>query len=334
MTETSLTIVSIHLGGAQTKKTAVVRASVTLKHILTGLPPGPTSQLLATAYANWRSTISCSPITSGTDSKRSAPLRWEAHVSSLGASAQKDADSSLIQTLQHIGPADVICIDAPLILPPCAECGQNSCASYEVCNNPQVHLMLREWGEIRAQKNKKPREPQPYTDRYFEFFCRNNFTHPVLASSHDFEPVLGAGRAPLTMRAFHLQKRIRTLFPHVLMLETSPPIAAMGAALFCGYQPRKPGLFRQDLESPEIRANILRRLENKLWAVRGAGMHQMVYREFSEHRETFLAAMGALSAWVLFNGEAFITQEFLTQKIDNPLQGWAIIPKEIAESGW
>jgi hypothetical protein len=44
--------------------------------------------------------------------------------------------------------------------------------------------------------------------------------------------------------------------------------------------------------------------------------------------------MGALSAWVLFNGEAFITQEFLTQKIDNPLQGWAIIPKEIAESGW
>jgi hypothetical protein len=195
-------------------------------------------------------------------------------------------------------------------------------------------MMREEWLLIREKKDKRIRSPQCYTDRFFEFFCRHHLDHPALASSHDFEPILGAGRAPLTMRAHHIKKRIQTLWPHALVLETSSSVAAMGWALACGYKPRKISLFRQDLESPDIRAAILRRLENKLYAVRGAGMHQMVYREFSEHHETFLAAMGALSAWAFFNGEAYIPKEFLTQNSQNPLWGWAIIPKEIGDRGW
>ncbi len=334
MTETSVSIASIHLGGAQTKKTAVVRASVQLRRILSGIPSQSQHQTFSNAFAKWKKNIPCSPLSTGTNAQKSPPLLWNAHIRDIGASPQKDADTRLLETLKDLGNIDVICIDAPLSLPPCANCFSESCAAVEMCNQANVQLMREEWQLIREKKDKKVRSPQCYTDRFFEFFCRHHLDHPALASSHDFEPILGAGRAPLTMRAHHIHKRIQALLPDALVLETSSAIAAMGCAMACGYRPRKMAFFRQDLESPDIRAAILRRLENKLYAVRGAGMHQMVYREFSEHHETFLAAMGALSAWALFNGEAYITEEFLNQNPQNPLRGWAIVPKEIGDRGW
>ncbi len=334
MTEVALSIVSIHLGGTQTKKTAVVRASVSLSRILSGIPPGAEHKQFATAIHKWFPNIPCEPLNTGTSSKRSAPLLWMAHIRDIGATSRCDSDTNLIHTLSNTTEANIICINAPLSLPPCTTCSEETCSGPEHCTQSNCLLMHKEWLNLRANKEKKIRIPQTYTDRYFDFFCRHHLDHPALMSTNDFEPILGSGRAPLTMRALHIKKRLKAIFPNALFLETNTAIAAMGWALFCGYQPRKMDHFRQDLESPTIRASILRRLENKHLAVRGAGFHQMLYLEFAEHHETFLAAMGALSAWGLLNGEAYVSQEFQSQNPTDPFNGWSIIPKEIADRAW
>jgi hypothetical protein len=331
----TLCIVGLHLGGAHTKKTAAVRASVSLRRLKSGLPPGPEHQLFKSAIEPWFPDLSCVALTTASIAHAdSAPLLWEAAARDIGPLARTDSDTRLFQVLEDLGHADIMVIDAPLTLPPCTPCQQTDCQGINSCSQVCVKNMHEEWMQLRSLDERKVRTPQPYVDRYFEFFARNRFNHPALAGAHEFDSCLSSGRAPLTARAQFIAHKIRSKHPKTLVIETNSTVAALGWSLSSGHRPRRMENLRRELEQPEHRKTILTRFEHRHMALRSAGLHAMLYKEFAEHHETFLAAICALTGWGLVSGEIFVTTEFLQQHPTQPLTGWACLPKEITNHVW
>jgi hypothetical protein len=331
----SICIIGLHLGGAHTKKTAAVRASGSLNRLKSGLPPGPEHQLFKASIEPWFPQLSCTPLTTAmSDHADSAPLLWEAAARDIGPLARTDSDTRLFQVLDDLGHADIIVIDAALTLPPCTPCRQKNCHGIHACSQVSVQNMEEEWMRLRSVDEKKIRTPQPYVDRYFEFFARNRFNHPALKGAQEFDSCLSSSRAPLTARAQFIAHKIRSQHPQTLVIETNSTIASLGWALSSGHRPRRMEYLRRELEQTDHRKAILARFEQRHMALRSAGLHAMLYKEFAEHHETFLAAMCALTGWGLVSGEIFVTTEFLQQHPTQPLTGWACLPKEITNHAW
>jgi hypothetical protein len=229
---------------------------------------------------------------------------------------------------------DIICIDAPLTLPPCTATGCQECAGTNGCNQTQTKLMQREWEQRRDLGEKKLRPPQPYLDRYFEYYARSHFHHPALSHCFEFDAALGSGRAPLTMRAQFLMKNLRAHAPHALILETNTVATMLGQALASGFQASTPGSLRSELEHRVNRLTVLKRLDQQKIALRSAGLHEQAYLEIGDRTETFAAAMSALTARTLVAGQVFITEDLVHLDDHNPFRGWACLPREITDYAW
>lgn len=117
-------------------------------------------------------------------------------------------DRTLIETLRALGDDAVICVDAPLTLPPCLRCQVTVCPGQDACVDASVVEMRRLFGapdeETRDARRGKP-GLTPYTQRATEVYLHRR--RGVLPRE-----TLGQGMGPLTARAAHLQRALADRF--------------------------------------------------------------------------------------------------------------------------
>lgn len=349
----------IHLAGAHTRKSCAVRGSALFHEFRSGVAAGRVHDLYCQGLAgrfDELPRVSESDATERLRSERNvssdeaaslSPLLWEAYSADIGPSPHRDSDSRFIEVVSDMGPVDVVILDAPLTLPPCVTC-RLPCPGTHLCEVPEVILMRQAWEERRQveadgrvaqgkkafRKEKRVRLPQPYLDRAFEVFARNHYEHPILSGTFEIEAALGSNRAPVTARSRHLQRELLARFPGVLILETNSALATLGWSLSTGYKVGSLLEMKSTQSGRSARAGLLKRLEQRRMALRGANLHELLFADFAMNPGVFHAAMAALTGWGLFRGEISLHEEFLTLQTAAPFQGWACVPKEAANYAW
>lgn len=350
-------ILGIHLGGAHTRKSSAVRASALVSECRSGVAEGVLHALYCQGLKGHLEELprvsEQEPVTSSSTNAPTPtqpppqPLLWEAYSADIGPSPHRDSDSRFMEVVSDMGPVDVVVLDAPLTLPPCVTCSLQ-CPGTSTCTVPEVVLMRRAWQERRDQESearlaqgkkavrreKRVRIPQPYLDRAFEVFARTHYEHPILSGSFEIEAALGANRAPVTARSRRLQRELLARFPGVLILETNPALATLGWCLSTGYKVGSLLEMKSTQSGRSARAGLLKRLEQRRMAVRGANLHELLFADFSNNPGVFHAAMAALTGWGLFSGEISLHEEFLKLDANSPFWGWACVPKEAANYAW
>jgi len=139
-----------------------------------------------------------------------ATLRVDAHgVTVVGlaprAGGRPFYDASLIENLRSFGDGTLVCVDAPLTLPPCLRCTVEVCPGQESCVDPAVVTMRRLVDEtpVDARPYGSRGKPAitPYTQRPAEVF---------LATRRSVVPreTLGQSTGPLAARAAHLVRAL------------------------------------------------------------------------------------------------------------------------------
>jgi hypothetical protein len=334
---TSVQVIGIHVGGVSTQKSSLVRARCTVKEIQTGLTEQRLHQLLCNRIQECLSGIPPAAVgahfEANSENFNNSPLFWEAFSSELGPASYTDSDSRLLQTIQDLGGAQIFCLDAPLTFPQCTHCTR-ACPGVPQCPEPAVQGLMTLWKEDKDSDTKRPRMPLPHTERYFEAYARRRYEHPGMTGSLDIESVLSSNKAPLSARAHHLSRRLRAAFPNSIIVETHPWLAAIGWSLHCGYRLNHVMELRQPDSGRIARAGLLKKLELSRTALRSASFVEDLFLELGDHVEIFAAAMAAMSGWGLVNGLCDIQPAFVDQGQSDPLQGWALVPRELATYGW
>lgn len=117
-------------------------------------------------------------------------------------------DRTLVAILRGLGPDCLLCVDAPLTLPPCLRCQVPVCPGQEACVDPAVLALRAVAGKVadpsRDLRRGKP-VVTPYTQRVTEIFMYRKMG--VLPRE-----TMGQGTGPLTARALHLCRSIADVF--------------------------------------------------------------------------------------------------------------------------
>jgi predicted RNase H-like nuclease len=117
-------------------------------------------------------------------------------------------DTGLIDELRGRSANALLCVDAPLTLPPCLRCQVGVCPGQDHCVDPAVVEMRRLGGSAttptRDHRRGKP-AVTPYTQRVTEVYLRER---------RGLQPreTLGQGMGPLTARAQHLLRALADRF--------------------------------------------------------------------------------------------------------------------------
>jgi predicted nuclease with RNAse H fold len=109
-------------------------------------------------------------------------------------------DAALIAAAREGGEGTVVCVDAPLTLPPCIRCILAVCPGQESCVDPEVVTLrqLCELGTVRSVASQRGKPAvTPYTQRATEVYLLRRRGIPA-------REALGQGMGPLTARACHL----------------------------------------------------------------------------------------------------------------------------------
>jgi predicted nuclease with RNAse H fold len=116
-------------------------------------------------------------------------------------------DASLVSTILSLAYGAVVCVDAPLTLPPCLRCTEPVCPGQDACIDAEVVAMRDLVGNETHPGSRDHRRGKPiitpYTQRATDLYLRNRGV-----SSRE---TLGQGMGPLTARAAHL---VRALGQH------------------------------------------------------------------------------------------------------------------------
>ena len=128
-------------------------------------------------------------------------------------------DGALIAAIRARADRALLCVDAPLGLPPCLRCLVPVCPGQERCVDPAVIEMRRLGGAItdptRDHRRGKP-AITPYTQRPTEVYLRER--RGIVPRE-----TLGQGMGPLTARAMHLMRALADLFrPEENAIEVYP----------------------------------------------------------------------------------------------------------------
>jgi hypothetical protein len=117
-------------------------------------------------------------------------------------------DAGLVAALRERAEGALLCVDAPLTLPPCLRCQEPVCPTQERCTDPAVIAMRRLGGApadpTRDHRRGKP-PVTPYTQRPTEVYLHRR--RDVLPRE-----TLGQGMGPLTARAVHLVRALADLY--------------------------------------------------------------------------------------------------------------------------
>lgn len=168
-------------------------------------------------------------------------------------------DASLIESIRAVGEEALLCIDAPLTLPPCLRCVVSVCPGQEACVDPAV-IEMRALAAAASPDGIAPRVDRharrgkpsvtPYTQRATELY---------LARQLGIVPreALGQGTGPLTARAAHVTRALADRFKlNENLLEVYPK----GTLAALGFQ--RP--YKKHLHERERRAEILEALSGEL----------------------------------------------------------------------
>jgi predicted nuclease with RNAse H fold len=126
-------------------------------------------------------------------------------------------DANLIASIRALGQGAVVCVDAPLALPPCVRCQVSPCPGQESCIDPEV-AVLRTLAAPKPPANGKTRKPSitPYTQRATEVYLLQR--RGILPRE-----ALGQGMGPLTARASYLVRALAGDFRlHEDLIEVFP----------------------------------------------------------------------------------------------------------------
>jgi hypothetical protein len=102
----------------------------------------------------------------------------------------------------------LLCVDAPLTLPPCLRCQVSPCPGQEACIDPAV-IEMRRLGGTPSEPSRDHRRGKPpvtpYTQRPTEVYLHRQ--RNMIARE-----TLGQGMGPLTARASHLRRALADLY--------------------------------------------------------------------------------------------------------------------------
>ena len=168
-------------------------------------------------------------------------------------------DTTLIETIRQFGDGTLLCLDAPLTLPPCLRCTVPVCPGQEACVDPAVVAMRAIVADAAAAdpelvggRNSRRGKPSvtPYTQRATELYL----AHRLGLAPRE---ALGQGTGPLAARAAHLARALADRFTlNETLLEVYPKgtLAALGFS--------RP--YKKHLHERETRAHILESLADDL----------------------------------------------------------------------
>jgi predicted nuclease with RNAse H fold len=137
------------------------------------------------------------------------PSRQGVTVTRLSPRAKEPPlyDATLVPVLLEQGEGSLICIDAPLTLPPCLRCTLPICPGQSACPDPEVAVM-RTLAEGEAPRDRDHRRGNPlvtpYTQRATDLYLR--------ARGVSARETLGQSMGPLTARAAHLVRALGSGF--------------------------------------------------------------------------------------------------------------------------
>lgn len=164
-------------------------------------------------------------------------------------------DAALLDTIRQYGDETLLCIDAPLTLPPCLRCTVPVCPGQESCVDPSVVEMralvaeaVPDAGDRDARRGKPP--ITPYTQRTTEI-------HLACRAGIVAREGMGQGTGPLAARANHLVRALADRFELNQNLIEVYPRATL-ALLGLGTP------FKKHLREREARARILDALSDEL----------------------------------------------------------------------
>jgi hypothetical protein len=168
-------------------------------------------------------------------------------------------DTTLIDTIRQFGDGTLLCLDAPLTLPPCLRCTVPVCPGQASCVDPAVIAMRALAAEAAladaeliggsASRRGKP-SITPYTQRATEVYL----THRLGLAPRE---ALGQSTGPLAARAAHL---VRALADRFTLNETLLEVYPKGTLAALGFS--RP--YKKHLHERETRAHILESLAGDL----------------------------------------------------------------------
>lgn len=163
-------------------------------------------------------------------------------------------DAALVETIRQYGDETLLCIDAPLTLPPCLRCAVPLCPGQEACVDPSVVEMRALTAGPAAPRGRDSRRGKPpitpYTQRATEVHLAQRLG--ILAREG-----LGQGTGPLAARAAHLLRALADRFHlNENLIEACPKatLSMLGLAT----------PFKKHLRERETRARILEALSGEL----------------------------------------------------------------------
>ena len=170
-------------------------------------------------------------------------------------------DAALLETIRQYGDETLLCIDAPLTLPPCLRCAVPVCPGQDACVDPSVVEMRALAREAPAVDGARPRAPDrdtrrgkppitPYTQRATEV----HLSHRLGIVAREG---LGQGTGPLAARAAHLVRALAarfTLNQNLIEVYPKATLALLGLG----------SPFKKHLRERETRARILGAISGEL----------------------------------------------------------------------
>ena len=172
-------------------------------------------------------------------------------------------DAALLDTIRAYGDETLLCIDAPLTLPPCLRCTVPVCPGQESCVDPSVVEMralaaeaseARDEGGFGLRGNRDTRRGKPSITPYTQ---RTTEVYLACSGGIAAREGLGQGTGPLAARAAHLVRALADRFTLNDNLIEAYPKATL-VALGLGAP------FKKHLRERETRARVLESLSAEL----------------------------------------------------------------------
>jgi predicted RNase H-like nuclease len=215
-------------------------------------------------------------------------------------------DAALVEAIRGFGDGTLLCVDAPLTLPPCLRCQVPVCPGQDRCVDPsvmQMRAIAAAADDGKSDRDSRRGKPPvtPYTQRTTEVY---------LAHQLGIVPreALGQGTGPLAARAAHLT---RSLADRFRLDENLVEVYPKGTLVALGFQ--RP--YKKHLHERETRAQILEALSGDLRF--GPG----VWRELCIQSDHLFEAVICA-----YTGYLWARDAWTAPVLEAPRDGWIWLP--------
>lgn len=217
-------------------------------------------------------------------------------------------DQTLLELLGAFGDGTLICVDAPLTLPPCLRCQVPVCPGQERCSDSAVVEMRRLTSANAAPGDRDARRGKPSITPYTQ---RATEVHLFFERGFNPREALGQGTGPLAARAAHLTRALAGRFRlNDNLIEVSPKatLTALGFS--------RP--YKKHLHERQTRAEILEALAPDLRF--GPG----VWREVCVQNDHLFDAVICAFTGYLWSRDRWIERDTTSAALRG--DGWIWVP--------